>query len=61
MKLSEYNNKIDQTKLEIYELELNVKVNIEQLGNRYKELGDLYSNYFLDLFVLKNELNHSLP
>lgn len=60
MRLSHYENEIKRTKLEILELEKNVQQNIEHLGNRFKELGDLYSDYFRCLYICENKIDPSL-
>lgn len=60
MKFFEYEKRINDIKSEISMLEKNVRENIEHLGNRLKELGDLYINYFIDYFITKKEINRSL-
>lgn len=60
MKLSHYENEIKIINSEILELKKNVNQNIKPLGEKFKNLGDVYSNYFRDLFITKNEIDSSL-
>ena len=60
MKLSNYENKIRHIKSVSLTLEKTINKNLEDLGSIYKQLGDLYSNYYRDLFISKKEINRSL-
>ena len=60
MILSKYVNDISHRKSENFKLEKNVSENLEPLGNGYKNLGDLYINYFKELFITNKEINQSL-
>lgn len=60
MQLSKYENKINEITSEILKLEKNVNRNLEHIGNRFKELGDRYINYFIELYLIHNEINNSL-